>query len=260
MQTHIHYKRQKDIVTLTFAGETSTKPPTLDLEVLDRLAAVLERIEAEQEQLRAVIIRSESAKYFVVGANVNALRELDTMTIGPWVQRGHEVFNWLTELPLPVIAWVEGYALGGGLELALACDLILAADTAKLGQPEARLGLVSGWGGSHRLPRRVGMGRAKELFFTGKIVDAASAYQMGLVDFVGDKEAMQAYLDELLNSIRSCSPLAVAQMKLLLDDSLDTTIDENGLAEANASYRCLESSDTQERIAAFLASRQHKAT
>jgi len=252
MHTHIHYRRHKDVVTLTFSAEEERKPPTLDLDVLDRLEDILERIKEDLGELRAVVIRSNSEKYFIVGANLDALAQLDAQRIVPWVQRGHAVFNQIAEFPLPVIAWVEGFALGGGLELALACDLILATDNARLGQPEAKLGLVSGWGGSHRLPRRVGLGKAKEMFFTGQIMDAHNAYNFGLVDFVGVREAVQQHLETILEGIRSCSPLAVAQMKLLLDDSLDTTIDENSLSEASASYHCMGSKETQARIAAFL--------
>lgn len=252
MHTQIHYRRHKDVIQITVSATEEGKPPTLDLDVLDKLDDVLERIEDDLDELRAVVIRSSSQKYFFVGANINALATLDASTIGLWVQRGHEVFNRLAEFPLPVIAWVEGFALGGGLELALACDLILATDNAKLGQPEAKLGLVSGWGGSHRLPRRVGLAKAKEMFFTGKILDARAAYDFGLVDYVGIREAVQTYLDEILDGIRACSPFAVTQMKLLLDDSLDTTIDENSLAEASASYRCMEDVETQKRIADFL--------
>lgn len=252
MHTHIHYRRNKDVVNLTFSAEEEGKPPTIDFDVLDRLEDILEKITEDQGELRAVVIRSNSEKYFNVGANIQALAELDAQSIATWVQRGHEVFNQLAEFPLPVIAWVEGYALGGGLELALACDLILATDNARLGQPEAKLGLVSGWGGSHRLPRRVGLAKAKEMFFTGNIMDARTAYNFGLVDYVGIREAVQKYLDEVLEGIRNCSPFAVAQMKLLLDDSLDTTIDENALAEASASYRCMEDQETQARIATFL--------
>ncbi|MEZ4684225.1 MAG: enoyl-CoA hydratase/isomerase family protein [Caldilineaceae bacterium] len=230
MQTQIHYRRQKDVVTLTFSTEEGRKPPTLDLDVIERLADILDKIADDLGELRAVVLRSASEKYFIVGANIDALANLNAETIVPWVQRGHEVFNQLAEFPLPVIAWVEGYALGGGLELAMACDLIIATDNAKLGQPEAKLGLVSGWGGSHRLPRRVGLAKAKEMFFTGNIMDARTAYDFGLVDYVGIREAVQQYLDSVLDGIRSCSPYAVAQMKLLLEDSLDTTIDENSQA------------------------------
>jgi len=253
MQTHLTYRRHKDVVHLTFAAEDEGQPPMLDLDVLDRLADLLDRIEEEQEHVRAVLIRSNSEKHFLQGINRAALGELTPQQIGAWVQRGHEVFNQLAEFPLPVIAWVEGFALGGGLELALACDLILATDNAKLGQPEARLGLVSTWGGSYRLPRRVGLAKAKEMFFTGSILDARNAYNFGLVDYVGIREAVQKQLDAILDGIRQCSPLAVAQMKLLLDDSLDTTVDETALAEANAAYRCLQNAETQDRIAAYLA-------
>ncbi len=253
MQTHIQFKRQRDLVTLTFSSEDTGKPPTLDLDVLERLSDVLERLsEDEDDELRAVVLRSSSEKYFVAGINRDALRELDEESIVTWVQRGHEVLNALTELPCPVIAWVEGAALGGGLELALACDLILATDSAKFGQPEARLGMVSSWGGSYRLPRRVGLTKAKEMFFTGSVLDARTAYDFGLADFVGIREAVQKYLDELLIGIRSCSPLAVAQMKILLDDSLDTTIDENALSEASAAIRCMKSDNTRRRIATYL--------
>lgn len=252
MHTHIHYRRQKDVVTLTFAAETEQQAPTLDLDVLERLEDLLERIAEEQAELRAVVIRSNSAHHFVAGINNAALAALDTQSVVAWAQRGHEVFNQVAEFPLPVIAWVEGFTLGGGLELALACDLILATDNAKLGQPEATLGLVSGWGGSYRLPRRVGLAKAKEMFFTGNIMDARTAYSFGLVDYVGIREAVQQYLDTVLDGIRACSPFAVTQMKLLLDDSLDTTIDESSLAEASALYRCMNDQETQARIAAFL--------
>ncbi len=252
MATQIHHRRQKDVITLTFAATEPGKPPTLDLDVLDQLDDILIKIAKDPRGVRALLIRSNSEKYFIVGANIKALATLDAQRIGPWVRRGHEVFNRLSEFPLPVIAWVEGYALGGGLELALACDLILATDNAKLGQPEAKLGLVSGWGGSHRLPRRVGLAKAKEMFFTGKIIDARAARDVGLVDYVGLREAVRKYLDELLAGIRDCSPFAVAQMKLLLDESLDTTIDENGQAEANASYRCMSDQETLQRIQEFL--------
>ena len=253
MQTHINYRRHKDVVHLTLAAEDEGQPPSLDLDVLDRLADLLDRIEEEREQVRAVLIRSNNEKYFLLGVNREALAELDAQSVVGWVRRGHEVFNQLAEFPLPVIAWVEGFALGGGLELALACDLILATDNAKLGQSETRLGLVSSWGGSYRLPRRVGLAKAKEMFFTGSILDARSAYDVGLVDFVGIREAVQKHLDALLDGIRQCSPLAVAQMKLLLDDSLDTTVDETALSEASAALRCFQNAETKARIADYLA-------
>jgi len=256
MQTHVLYERENDIAYLTLTCDEPGKPNTLDLQVLDELAARLDEVRSALGDLRAVVVRSDSSRYFVVGANINALQTLTPQTIVPWVQRGHAVFNTLAALPLPVIARVEGYALGGGLELALACDLIVASREARLGQPEANLGLVSGWGGSFRLTRRVGVARAKELFFTGKAIDAQTALAIGLVDFVGDASEVERYLATLLNGIRACGPLAVSQLKALLDNSPAATIAENCQAEALASSVCLASEDTQARVASYLSSRK----
>jgi enoyl-CoA hydratase len=256
MQTHVIYQRDSDVAYLTFSCDEPGKPNTLDLQVLDELAARLEEIRSDLDALRAVIVRSDSPRYFLVGANINALQTLTPQTIIPWVQRGHAVFNALATLPLPVIARVEGYALGGGLELAMACDLIVASRDARLGQPEANLGLVSGWGGSYWLPQRVGLARAKELFFTGKAIDAEAAYAIGLVDFVGDSAGVEQHIIAMLGDIRSCGRLAVAYMKALIDHSSFVIIAENCQAEAVASSLCLASDDAQARIANYLESRR----
>jgi enoyl-CoA hydratase len=212
-------------------------------------------MEAAADTIRAVVVQSDFAKYFIVGANINALHTLNAETIVPWVQRGHAAFNRLARLPLPVIAKVEGFALGGGLELAMACDFIIATESAKFGQPEANLGVVAGWGGSYRLPRRVGVAKAKALFFTGRIVDAQTALDIGLVDFVGD---VDAYLGELLVDIRKCGQAAVSSMKRLIDNGLDATIEQNCLDEAVASSRVMANADTQARVASYLESRKKK--
>lgn len=255
MQTHVNYEQKEDIGHITFACEVPGKPTTLDLQVLDELDACLDKIEATAETLRALIVQSAFPKYFLVGANINALQTLNAETIVPWVQRGHAVFNRLARTPAPVIAKVDGYALGGGLELAMACDLIAATENAKFGQPEANLGVVAGWGGSYRLPRRVGLAKAKELFFTGRIVDAITAHRIGLADFVGD---VDGYLDALLADIRKCGRVAVSYMKQLIDNSPHITIEQNCLDEAVASSRCMADADTQARVASYLESRKSK--
>jgi len=205
-----------------------------------------------------VIVRSASEKYFCVGANINALKTLNAETIVPWVERGHTIFNDLAALPMPVIARVEGFCLGGGLELALACDLMVATKAARFGQPEAVLGVSAGWGGTWRLPRRVGIARAKELFFTGKVLAADEAGRIGLVTFVGEPAEVDAYLSEFLAGLRQCSPLAVAQMKAIVDRSADLTLQEACRAEAEASRVCMASPDTQARVAEYLKSRKRK--
>jgi enoyl-CoA hydratase len=241
-----------DIGYLTFACDQPDKPATLDHHTLDELGAKLEEIESRMDDLRALVVQSNSERYFIVGANINALGTLDAETIIPWIRHGHAVFNQLESLPIPVIASVEGYALGGGLELALACDLILASRNSTFGQPEARLGVVACWGGSHRLPRRIGLARAKELFFTGVLIEAEEAFKIGLVDFAGDSSEILSYLESLFEGIRLCSPLAVSQMKDLVNNSPNVTIQQGGLEEARASSICFSSDDTKSRVAGYL--------
>lgn len=255
MQTHVTFEQQDDVGYLTFACDEYGKPTTLDLQVLDELDACLDEIAAVMDTLRAITVQSAFPKYFVVGANIDALQTLNAETIVPWVQRGHAVFNRLARLPLPVVAKVEGYALGGGLELAVACDFIAATESAKFGQPEAKLGVVAGWGGSYRLPRRIGVAKAKELFFTGRVIDAGTARDIGLVDFVGD---VDAYLDALLADIRACGRVAVSAMKHLIDKSMDGAIEQNCLDEAVASSRVMADADTQARVASYLESRKKR--
>jgi enoyl-CoA hydratase len=251
----VTFERRGEFGYLCFACDEPGKPPTLDIEVLDELARHLDEIKAVATALRAVVVQSNSSKYFIVGANINALDTLDAQSIVPWIRKGHTVFNQLAALPMPVIARIEGYALGGGLELAMACDLLVAARSAKFGQPEANLGIVAGWGGTYRLPRRVGVAKAKELFFTAQIIDAQTAYQIGLINACVDNDKLDDEIDSLLASIRKCGAVAVSQTKALVDKSFDITVEESGDYEAAASRLCMSAGDTQARIRAFLASK-----
>ena len=257
-RTHVVYEQVADVGRLVFACQGAEKPATLDVQVLNELDTKLAGVESLTGSLRVLVVHSASPKYFIVGADVTALKTLDEETIVPWVQRGHEVFNRLEALPLPVVARVEGYALGGGLELAMACDLIIASPSARFGQPEARLGFVAGWGGSYRLPRRVGIARAKELFFTGRVVDAEEAYRIGLVDFVGSGDELDAYLNEFIDGVRACSPPAVAAMKAMLNRGGGISLEECCLEEQAASRCCLSTADTRQRVATFLERRRQK--
>ena len=256
MQTHVSLTIQDDVVMVTFACDVPGKPTTLDYTVLDELEQAVTQIERRVDTLHVVVLDSASPKYFVVGANINALADVNAQTIPSWVKRGHTGVNRLEALPLPVIALVKGYALGGGLELAMACDIILAEESAQFGQPEANLGLVSGWGGSYRLPRRVGLAQAKLMFFTGRAINASEALRIGLVDYVGDTEV---YLDALLADIRKLSPVAVAEMKQLLVNSVSRSLLDNAGDEAEASAACLNHPDTQQRVRTYLESRRQKS-
>jgi len=239
------------VCTLTLVPPDG-KPPTLDHGVLDELERHLGEIEARLGAVRAVVVRSASPKVFCAGANVTELATIDRDSIGPWVHRGHALLNRLEALPVPVVARVEGYALGGGLELAMACDVIFASSTARFGQTEAKLGFVTGWGGSFRLVRRVGLARAKELVFSGRMIDAAEAVRIGLAEWQGETAELDGRVRDFLTGVAECSGAALAEMKQILAACPHTRIDENAALEAAASRRVLTDGDAAERLRAFL--------
>jgi enoyl-CoA hydratase len=228
------------------------KPPTLDPDVITALDQVLAEIEARANELNAVVLQSASPKFFCAGANVKVLETIGRDSIGPWVERGHRLMNRLEALPVPVVARVEGYAMGGGLELAMACDLIFASANAKFAQSETKLGFVTGWGGSYRLVRRVGLARAKELIFSGRLFAADEAVRLGVADWQGTPEALGRQLDEFLRALAGNSRVAVREMKQILASCLRTRLEENAAIEADASLRCLTEGDAAERLRNFL--------
>lgn len=258
MKTHVTLEYHENITYLTFSPDEPNKPPALDYEVLDELEQHLKKIRAESESLAAVIVQSDSSKYFIVGANLQALKEINKDTIVEWVRRGHEVFNMLEDLPLPVIAKITGYALGGGLELAMACDFILSSENASFGQPETGLGFITGWGGSRRLPRRIGETKAKELIFTGKIISAAEADRIGLINFMGTKQELEEYIAATIQNIAKNSRLANSLVKNLIKNSLTSDRQTNCYEESIASSVCLASGDTQRRLKEFFQKREKR--
>ncbi|MES2697788.1 MAG: enoyl-CoA hydratase/isomerase family protein [Verrucomicrobiota bacterium] len=255
MTTEIVLTYPADVCYITLTPP-SGKPPTLDYHVIEAFDRALDEITSRAAQLAAVVLQSASPKFFCAGANINVLQTIDRDSIKPWVRRGHELMNRLEALPLPVIARVEGYAMGGGLELAMACDMIVASSSARFAQSEAKLGLVTGWGGCYRLARRVGLARAKELCFTGRILEPAEAVQLGIAEWQGEPAALEQYLQELLTAISRNGRVALREMKHILASCAGSTLEENMHLEAEASSRCLSEGDGAQRLHAFLSSRK----
>lgn len=235
------------------------RPPVLDHDVLDAIDERLAALERAGDAIRMLIVRSAAPRYFCLGADIAALRELDAESIGEWIEHGHRVFNRIENLPVPVLARIEGYAVGGGLELALAADLILATPEAQFAQPETRLGFVPGWGGTRRLLERVGAARAKELMFTGRVVPAAEAVDLGLVDFCGSAETIDTRCAQLLQDVVAGSPIAIREVKQIIRQLSGDVIARGLAAETRASAECLRAPDTRQRVQAFLARRQRPA-
>lgn len=247
--TKISLEIEGDVATLLLQPPDG-KPPTLDLHAFEELDRCVGEIQTEQP--RVVLVRSASDRFYCVGANINALSDIDENTITPWVLEGHRVFNEIEDLAMPVIAVVDGYAMGGGLELAMACDLIFASHTAKFAQSEASLGFIPGWGGTHRLARRIGVSRAKLYFYSGKMLDAQEAKEIGLVDLVANQGELETALLGYCQSILNANRNAISQFKAILNDQQLAARDENAAIEASHSVTCLQDPDTKQRLHDFL--------
>lgn len=258
MTTSLTLEFPDSLAVLTLVPPAEGKPPTLDYALMDALESALAQIEARADTLVAVVLRSASAKFFCAGANLKVMETIGVDTLPPWIERGHRLMNRLEALPLPTVARVQGYAMGGGLELAMSCDLIFASSDARFAQSEVKLGLVTGWGGCYRLARRVGLARAKELCFTGRLIEAEEAQRLGVIDWQGPSEQLDPHLRTFVTSVGANSRRAVRETKAILASVPHTTIQENAAIEVAATRQCLTHGDTAARLQAFFAARGKK--
>jgi enoyl-CoA hydratase len=224
--------------------------------LLTDLGAAVDEV-AVDDRARAVIITGAGSKAFVAGADIAEIAALDGADMGAEYSRfGQEVMRKLELLPKPVIMAINGYALGGGCELALCGDVRIAADTAQLGQPEINLGVIPGFGGTQRLARLIGRDRAKLLIFTGERVGADEAYQLGMVDRVVPAAGLMDAAYELAASLAGKAPRALALVKAAVNGGLDLPLDEGLKLEADLFGRVVNTEDRREGTSAFLEKRQ----
>ncbi|HZC30480.1 MAG TPA: enoyl-CoA hydratase-related protein, partial [Gaiellaceae bacterium] len=224
----------------------------LDVATLTELRDRLSEL-ADDADLRAVVLTGAGEKAFVAGADIKYMSALEPEQAKAWGALGHEAARLLEEMPKPTIAAINGFALGGGCELALACDLRFASARAKLGQPEINLGIVPGWGGTQRLARLCGVGVAKDLIYTGRTVDAEEALRIGLVNAIADPVLEHAL--EAAHALSEKSPVALALAKRLVNMSpgaLDREAEEFG--------ELFASEDAKEGLAAFVEKRAPRFT
>jgi enoyl-CoA hydratase len=222
--------------------------PTLD-ELGDRLREL-----AEDAEARVVVLTGAGDRAFIAGADIKYMSGLSVEEAKSWGALGHECGRLLEEMPKPTIAAINGFALGGGCELALACDLRYAASTAKLGQPEVNLGIIPGWGGTARLARVTTLGIAKELIFTGRLVDAEEAHRIGLVNSVHDPVLEKAR--EVAAQLASKSPVALAAAKAACNRALQGAHAENLEREGEDFGELFASEDAREGLTAFAEKRE----
>jgi enoyl-CoA hydratase len=228
----------------------------LSRDVLEQLIEAIAELSADAA-VRAVVITGEG-RAFVAGADIAAMREFSPLEAQAFSELGHRAMNAVEALPMPVIAAVNGFALGGGSELACACDWIYASSKARFGQPEVKLGLVPGFGGTTRLARRVGPGWARELVLGGEPIDAETALRIGLVNRVFEPDALLPAALEAAQAVAGKGPRAVAQAKRLLVAGADADLGVANALEQSAFGAVFATADAIEGMDAFLAKRDPK--
>lgn len=251
----VRIEREGDVATLTISN-----PPMniLNAEVLKELDQAISEI-SQDGSVRALIITGEGDRAFVAGAEISEFLGLDAESAPALLRRGKEIFRQLEQLKIPVIAAINGYALGGGLELALACDIRIAGTKAKLGLPEVKLGIVPGYGGTQRLTRLAGPGTAKELIFTGRMMDAAEAQQRGIVEVLADGNIV-VVAKKLAETITKNAPLAVSAAKRAIDEGAALSLDDALRLETEVCGPLFGSEDMRAGAMAFLEKRQAQFT
>ena len=256
MYKTIRYEKKDNIALVTI-----DRPEALNA-LNSTVIAELEQVVTELENdgtIRAMILTGEG-RSFVAGADIGEQYPLDLDGGRRWGQRGSALFRRMERLEFPTIAAVNGFALGGGCELAMSCDIILASEKAKFGQPEVGLGITPGFSGTQRLPRRVGVAKAKELIFSGRMVKADEAERIGLVNAVYAPEALLDGAMEMARSFAKNAPIAVKYAKACIDRGMQTDIDSGIACENELFAMCFATADQKEGMGAFLEKRSAQFT
>jgi len=228
--------------------------PTLT-ELRDRLVEL-----RDDEAVRVVVLTGAGDRAFIAGADIKYMSGLDPDGAAAWGALGHECAGLLETMPKPTIAAVNGFALGGGCELALGCDIRVASSKAKLGQPEVNLAIIPGWGGTQRLARVCGLGAAKDLVLTGRTIDAQEALRIGLVSAVYEPDELMDKVGETARALAAKSPVALAAVKRTVNHALQGDQVDNLEREADEFGGLFGSEDTREGLTAFAEKREARFT
>jgi enoyl-CoA hydratase len=254
---NITFQVEEGIATVTFNRPEVLN--ALNAESLKEFSQALDEI-ADDEDIRVLILTGAGEKSFVAGADIKEFPTFTVLRAKMYSEMGHSLIDKLQELPIPVIAAVNGFALGGGCEIALSCDFIYASENAVFGQPEINLGIIPGFGGTQRLPRLVGINMAKEIIFTGKIIPADEANKMGLVNKVCSQEQL---MDEVINTAKaivSKGKVSMRAAKQAINNGMNVDLKTGCRIETEAFALCLSSPDAKEGAYAFIEKREAKFT
>jgi enoyl-CoA hydratase len=241
------------IETITFNRPHALN--ALNSDLLDEFSECLDEIAAD-ESIRVLILTGEGEKSFVAGADIKELANRNPLSSKIFVQKGQTIISKLQHLAVPVIAAVNGFALGGGSEIALACDFIYAAETASFGLPEITLGIIPGFGGTQRLARLIGINKAKELILTGKIISATEALHMGMVNRIVPSEKLMQEVMKTAKNIAEKGKTALRAAKQAVNNGINVDLVTGLNIEADAFALCMTSEDSREGLNAFIEKRK----
>ena len=229
----------------------------LNSQVLDELSEVFDSVDLET--VRALILTGAGDKSFVAGADIGEMSTLTKAEGEAFGKKGNDVFRKIETFPIPVIAAVNGFALGGGCEISMSCDIRICSDNAIFGQPEVGLGITPGFGGTQRLARTIGIGMAKQLIYTARNIKAEEAYRIGLVNAVYTQEELIPAAKKLAQNIAMNAPIAVRNCKKAINDGIALDLDEAIVVEEKLFGDCFETEDQKEGMANFLRKKDDPA-
>ncbi|MGQ9538579.1 MAG: enoyl-CoA hydratase/isomerase family protein [Candidatus Bathycorpusculaceae bacterium] len=250
---YILYEKSEGVATITI-----NRPEALNAfnaEVVGEILQALEDTKTD-ENIRVVVLTGAGEKAFSAGADIKAMKGMNALKARELSQMGEKLCTALENLEKPVIAAINGYALGGGLEVAMACDLRIASENARMGQTEINIGLIPGWGGTQRLTRLIGATKAKELIFTGKMVDAKTAEQLGLVNVVVPADKLRETVRQFALEIAQKAPVALKVAKALINKGAEISLDAALALEREGFGVVASTEDLQEGVSAFIEKRK----
>ena len=228
----------------------------LNSQVLEELDATLDAVNLDE--VRCLILTGAGQKSFVAGADIGEMSTLTKAEGEAFGKKGNDVFRKLETFPIPVIAAINGFALGGGCEISMSCDIRICSDNAVFGQPEVGLGITPGFGGTQRLPRLVGAGMAKQLIYTGRNIKADEALRIGLVNAVYTQEELMPAAEKMAAGIAKNAPIAVRNCKKAINEGLDVDMDQAIVIEEKLFGDCFETEDQKYGVALFLDKNKEK--
>jgi len=249
----ILYEKSEGVATITI-----NRPEALNAfnaDVIHEILHALEDVKAD-ENVRVVILTGAGEKAFSAGADIKAMKGMNALKARELSQMGEKLCSALENLEKPVIAAINGYALGGGLEVAMACDIRIASENAKMGQTEINIGLIPGWGGTQRLTRLIGITKAKELIFTGKMIDAKTAEQLGLVNMVIPQDKFREAVRQFALELAQKAPVAIRVAKALINKGAEISLDAAIALEREGFGVVASTEDLQEGVSAFIEKRK----